>query len=674
MFPPGVPPSLHIRTDARSLAGRQTSGTPSQAAAASASSYRSGSPPAHVKDAHATLMARVVSNLDVASKRSHLPVDWLVGLSGFVLEETRCIAIRLPNEHSVKHMLAGNPTKGLNIKGKTSEFALLAGFIPLNQELSKLRGETPERIAKANASVQQCIEDGHARPIPLVVSNEEITRLSVAGTIMVRGAEAELLVPGALRIDVPLQGAAPRRQRSLDPSMASARRIAQSKGRGEAGNAGRDEPLRFVAVPTGSGDDYEIREIGTTEEGAIELVPVRLLANEVDGEWRPTVADLDLLESALHAKYHGPEDAARKPEFLDTYTPSPTPANETDSPSLQRHADEPGLYEQLSEYAFPPRRTGSSPADATQVEPAIHGIAPSRFTASPMSISPLSMRASPRPSLAFTPSAGRSRSNSSLLGPSLSRLPGGLAVASAERGLLGVPSAARPRRSSTQDDAGSRNTPPLPPVSSRSSIDGLIQHRRLSAISLYSIESRGSITFRQTEDLPILNKCVGRTMDNPVFHHGPETRNDAPVSSDKVPAAFIFAMNKTPGCEPGSVEDNEAVIVIAHDATELYSIWRDLRAMGYMLSVNDKWSPTSKQAMASPQFTGARKALQERHPGLPADDHPVRRHSTPNLLLAPGLPDLRLSPLQRSISGGPDVDPTKQLTTIPEAPATARLA
>ncbi|MEN9449509.1 MAG: hypothetical protein RJA83_123 [Pseudomonadota bacterium] len=75
------------------------------------------------------------------------------------------------------------PTKNFNIKGKSSSWGAWAGFIPVDQAYSKLVGENPEKIEKANKDIQDCIQQGDAIPTHLKITEERLAELQEQGII-----------------------------------------------------------------------------------------------------------------------------------------------------------------------------------------------------------------------------------------------------------------------------------------------------------------------------------------------------------------------------------------------------------------------------------------------------------------------------------------------------------
>jgi hypothetical protein len=89
----------------------------------------------------------------------------------------------------------GYPTKGLNIKGKSSDWGPMAGFIPVSQEFSKITGNTKE-IQKLDIEICHCINQGYAVSTPLVLNKERLDTLCKMHVIIKESTKdaSELLI------------------------------------------------------------------------------------------------------------------------------------------------------------------------------------------------------------------------------------------------------------------------------------------------------------------------------------------------------------------------------------------------------------------------------------------------------------------------------------------------
>ncbi|MNJ15534.1 Calmodulin-sensitive adenylate cyclase precursor [compost metagenome] len=214
-----------------------------------------------------------IDSLIVAIKhRTGVVTAHLARLQAVAKEHNCLIAIR-PVEAAASGLIeAGHPTKGFHIKGKSSNWGLPAGFIPVDQALSKLEkymSTTPERVNKFNEQVEQCITDKHAVDIPLVVSRARIDYLLESGFIN-------------------------------DWHM-----------------SGEGKTIKVSATGP-SGDIYEFEGIRCEDGHAPEYrifhgqQPLRVLAKEPQG--KPLTADYDLLLIGPHLGDLGPQDSLPVPD------------------------------------------------------------------------------------------------------------------------------------------------------------------------------------------------------------------------------------------------------------------------------------------------------------------------------------------------------------------------
>ncbi|SDU38108.1 anthrax toxin-like adenylyl cyclase domain-containing protein [Pseudomonas orientalis] len=162
---------------------------------------------------------------------------------------------------------AGHPTKNFHIKGKSANWGPQAGLICSDQAFSKLES-APEKVAKANAQVLDCIEQRHAVPIPLKLSRHRLNELVNLGHITELSAKSE---DGTLQLSA--QG--PSGQR-----------------------------YTFQARPGSPADDAYL----ITHQDK----PLEVLATQADG--KPLTADYDLHMVAPHLSDFGPQDKLPVPD------------------------------------------------------------------------------------------------------------------------------------------------------------------------------------------------------------------------------------------------------------------------------------------------------------------------------------------------------------------------
>lgn len=87
------------------------------------------------------------------------------------------IAFRPVDPHNAQLLEMGYPTKGLEVKGKSSNVGLLYGFVPVNQAYSRLDEKKPEAIASANKKIKESLNTGNALKTVLELPPERINYL-----------------------------------------------------------------------------------------------------------------------------------------------------------------------------------------------------------------------------------------------------------------------------------------------------------------------------------------------------------------------------------------------------------------------------------------------------------------------------------------------------------------
>ncbi|MBC4012222.1 adenylate cyclase [Morganella morganii] len=112
--------------------------------------------------------------------RSGIAEKHLTPLLAFAEKEKLVISFR-PVEHAATGLInAGYPTKNFHIKGKSANLGPMAGFIPVEQHLSKLGnkpGDNAGKISRMNEEIQQCIRGKYAEPGDLVITAQRIREL-----------------------------------------------------------------------------------------------------------------------------------------------------------------------------------------------------------------------------------------------------------------------------------------------------------------------------------------------------------------------------------------------------------------------------------------------------------------------------------------------------------------
>lgn len=99
-------------------------------------------------------------------------------------EQEKCVlAIRHVDRLATQLIEAGYPTKNFHIKGKSASWGPQAGFICVDQGFSKLAGQDDQKIKKSTAAVRKCIEENHAAPVHLTLSENRLRTLVEKGII-----------------------------------------------------------------------------------------------------------------------------------------------------------------------------------------------------------------------------------------------------------------------------------------------------------------------------------------------------------------------------------------------------------------------------------------------------------------------------------------------------------
>lgn len=127
--------------------------------------------------------------------RTGIVASHLVPLQNLAKAHNCIIGIRPVETVATGLIEEGHPTKDFHIKGKSANWGPQAGMICVNQAFSKLEGQVasdPARVHKLNGQTRQCIEDGHAVAVPLVISKARMATLLAGDFITdVQRADAE---------------------------------------------------------------------------------------------------------------------------------------------------------------------------------------------------------------------------------------------------------------------------------------------------------------------------------------------------------------------------------------------------------------------------------------------------------------------------------------------------
>lgn len=120
----------------------------------------------------------VREDIEKVSQQTGICAEHLQQLHAIAREHRCVIAFRPVDPHNAQLIEMGYPTKGLNIKGKSSTIGPLFGFIPVDQQLSGKGSATPADIAKANLQIEQCVANGHAIKVPLELPSARMDYLT----------------------------------------------------------------------------------------------------------------------------------------------------------------------------------------------------------------------------------------------------------------------------------------------------------------------------------------------------------------------------------------------------------------------------------------------------------------------------------------------------------------
>ena len=192
----------------------------------------------------------------------------LIPLQQVARDHNCIIGIRPVERWATKLIKSGHPTKGLHIKGKSASWGAQAGLICVDQRFSKLESASANLIDKFNAQTRQCIEDGHAVAVPLVISGPRLSSLLQAGVLN-------------------------------NLSLENSKGVRSFTARGPSGQEYVFEAVR----KSGLGGAFEIRHNG---------VPIEVLAPNADA--KPLTADYDLLIIGPHLSDLGPQDNLPVPD------------------------------------------------------------------------------------------------------------------------------------------------------------------------------------------------------------------------------------------------------------------------------------------------------------------------------------------------------------------------
>lgn len=251
-------------------------------------------------------------------------IDYLVKAYGMDAEDLRrgialankhniIYGFRVPNPYVPSLLKEGLPAKGIEIKPKTSELGPIAGYIPLDQSLSKASTRTKEEIEDLNRKAQISVEEGLAFPTPLEVSGQRIRRLSEVGAVKIAAGEI-----GGTDLRLAARG----HVRSEETFAIKEYDFGAELHRTAGGSANyrillNDKPVPVLGKIEGgnSSDDADNSDnAGNAEEGnfaSADNSPHKKGKAKADKEPNkiyPMTGDLDMLLFAIPIETYGPKD------------------------------------------------------------------------------------------------------------------------------------------------------------------------------------------------------------------------------------------------------------------------------------------------------------------------------------------------------------------------------
>lgn len=125
----------------------------------------------------------LITERQAVISQTGIATEHLAPLQALAEEQQLVISFRPVETTATGLISAGYPTKNFNIKGKSSNWGPMAGFIPVDQFYSKLCGEKHE-TELMNKKVTECLRDGHATAGNLQLSPQRINELTTMGLLI----------------------------------------------------------------------------------------------------------------------------------------------------------------------------------------------------------------------------------------------------------------------------------------------------------------------------------------------------------------------------------------------------------------------------------------------------------------------------------------------------------
>ncbi|STQ90202.1 anthrax toxin-like adenylyl cyclase domain-containing protein [Iodobacter fluviatilis] len=212
----------------------------------------------------------VISNLSslLTNKEEVISLSGLVPRHCIALQkvaiESGCIIAFRPVEPISTQLIDENyPTKNFHIKGKSSTWGPMAGFITVDQLLSKQEGS--DKIGSSNQKVQECLKDGYAVSGHLEISAERLTYLINEGVLQRQGDTLYATGPSGTKYEFS---------------------VCANKDNGMLAITHRDEPVMVLCDPISKMPltaDYDLMLIATPLEqyGSKDIPPISDVSHRV---------------------------------------------------------------------------------------------------------------------------------------------------------------------------------------------------------------------------------------------------------------------------------------------------------------------------------------------------------------------------------------------------------
>jgi hypothetical protein len=129
----------------------------------------------------------VANNIAAIAPNTGISINHLHKLHDIAKHHDCIIAFRPVDPHNAQLIEQGFPTKGLAIKGKSSNIGPLYGFVPFEQALARPLGKSQSELEEAQMQTSTCVHAGHSVKIPLELSESRIRYLISVGVMTIIG-------------------------------------------------------------------------------------------------------------------------------------------------------------------------------------------------------------------------------------------------------------------------------------------------------------------------------------------------------------------------------------------------------------------------------------------------------------------------------------------------------